>query len=328
MQTLTELFWNPTDRRLRALWRLILHMLMVFAGLRAFSLILSLFSRSGEGNGGSGPSIAITMVALLFTGLIYFAATILAAKFLDRRNFRDFGMAWNAQWRLDLYFGLALGALLIAAIFVFQLAMGWITVDTLYVTLLPFPFAAALLVFLIQFTLVGTYEELIFRGYQLKNIAEGFTFGTLSARTAVLIALLISSITFGLIHAFNPNATTATTINIALAGIFLGLPFVLTGRLAISIGIHIAWNFFQGNVFGFPVSGNVMFRTTVFDTVQGGPDLWTGGVFGPEAGLLGIAVMITGALLSVWWVKRTRGAVGFALSVAEYQPQPPVAPNQ
>ena len=103
-------------------------------------------------------------------------------------------------------------------------------------------------------------------------------------------------------HALNPGATAATTTKIALAGIFLALPFLLTGKLALSIGVHIAWNFFQGNVFGFPVSGNSMFRTTIFNTVQGGPELWTGGTFGPEAGLLGLIAIVVGSLAMMWWV--------------------------
>ena len=96
----------------------------------------------------------------------------------------------------------------------------------------------------------------------------------------------------------------------------------MTGKLALSIGVHIAWNFFQGNVFGFPVSGNSMFRTTIFNTVQGGPELWTGGTFGPEAGLLGLIAIVVGSLAMMWWVKRTRGALVLSLSLAEYRPPP------
>ena len=324
MQTIAQIFWNPSDKRLRALWRLLLHVVLIFGGMLVVPILLRLFDGSQEG---SGPDPIIMMVQQLLNGLVFVAATLIAAKFLDRRNFRDFGMAWDAKWRLDLYFGLAAGALLMAAIFVFELAMGWVTVDNLYSNLLPYPFAASILVFVVLFAVVGTYEELVFRGYQLKNIAEGFTFGRFSAKTAVLIALLISSITFALLHALNPGATVTTTFNIFLGGIFLGLPFVLTGRLAISIGIHVAWNFFEGTIFGFPVSGNVPF-TTVFNTTQGGPDQWTGGAFGPEAGLVGLAAMVAGSLLSVWWVKRTRGTVGFAPSLAEYQPPAPTAADQ
>ena len=100
------------------------------------------------------------------------------------------------------------------------------------------------------------------------------------------------------------------------------MPFLLTGELALSVGVHIAWNFFQGNVFGFPVSGLTMFRTTIFNTVQGGPELWIGGDFGPEAGLLGLIAIIAGSLAMLWWVKRTRGGLRIAYSLAEYRRDP------
>ena len=108
-------------------------------------------------------------------------------------------------------------------------------------------------------------------------------------------------------------------MNLFLAGLFLGLPFLPTDQLAMPIGIHITWNFFQGNVFGFPVSGTSNNETTFIAVQQSGPDLWTGGAFGPEAGLLGLAAIVVGSLLIVWWVQCTRGSVGFALAVADYQ---------
>ena len=323
MQTaLNLIFWNPDDRRLRALWRVIVHLLVIFVVLQLVGAVLRLIVYGGGNSGESGPSPAITMVSLLLTGLVYVIVTIIAAKLLDRRSFGDYGISWDSQWRQDLLFGLILGGLLMGAIFVFELAMGWITVEGLFFTLLPFPFAAAFILFLIQFVLVGTYEELVFRGYQLKNIAEGFSFSPLSLRTAVFLGWFISSVAFGLIHGLNPGANVSTTIKITLAGLFLALPFLLTGKLALSIGVHIAWNFFQGNVFGFPVSGNTMFRTTLVNTVQGGPELWTGGAFGPEAGLLGLFALIVGSLAMMWWVKRTRGILSLSLSLAEYRRPP------
>ena len=320
MQTaVNTLFWNPDDRRLKAFWRIVIHFVSIFVFLQLVAALLRPFFSSGEGAGDSGLDPVTTMVSLLLTGTVYVVVTIIAARLLDRRSFRDYGMAWNRQWIRDLLFGLILGGLLMGAIFVIQLAMGWISVEGLFFTLLPFPFAAAFLLFLVQMTLVGTYEELVFRGYQMKNIAEGLNFGPLSTRTALFLAWIVTSILFGLIHAANPGATVSTTIKITLAGIFLALPFLLTGELAISIGVHIAWNFFQGNVFGFPVSGNTFFRTTIIDTVQGGPDLWTGGGFGPEAGLLGLIALIVGSLAMIWWVKRTRGTLDLSLSLAEYR---------
>lgn len=319
MNNILQPFWNPDDSRLRALWRVILHFVVIFLGLQLTSAILRpIFS--GRVSDDGGPDPIASMVALLLTGMVYVVVTIAAARFLDRRSFSDYGLVWNTQWRRDLLFGLLLGGLLMAAIFVVELAMGWITIDGMFVTLLPFPFIAAFLLFLVQMTLVGAYEELVFRGFQMKNIAEGLNVGSFGGRNALFLAWTVTSILFGLIHAMNPGATVGTTLKITLAGFFLALPFLLTGELAISIGVHVAWNFFQGNVFGFPVSGLTFFRTTVFNTVQGGPELWTGGGFGPEAGLLGFIAIIIGSLAMIWWVKRTRGTLNPSLSLAEYRP--------
>lgn len=320
MQAIVDVFWNPTDSRLRALWRVVLHFAVIFVGLQVVSVLFGPLVSAIRASGGGGAGALIMLASQILTGIVYVVVTIGAAKFLDRRNFSDYGIVWNARWLRDLLFGLLLGALLMGAIFVVELAMGWVTVESLFLTLLPLPFAASFLLFLVLFILVGTYEELVFRGYHLKNIAEGFNFGRLGGRNAVFAGWIISSILFGLIHAFNPGATAYTTFKIALAGLFLALPFMLTGELALSVGIHVAWNFVQGNVFGFPVSGNTAFRTTLLDSVQGGPDLWTGGAFGPEAGLLGFIAMIVGSLAVVWWVKRTRGALSLSLSLAEYRP--------
>lgn len=322
MTYILQLFWSPNDRRIRALWRVILHLVLIFVGLQITSAIMRPLFSGGESSGDSGPDPISSMVALILTGLVYVVVTIAAARYLDRRRFSDYGLIWNTRWSRDLLFGLLLGGLLMGGIFVVELAMGWITIEGMFVTLMPFPFFVAFLLFLVQMTLVGTYEELVFRGFQMKNIAEGLSFGPLSTRTALFLAWIVTSILFGLIHAANPGATVGTTIKITLAGIFLALPFLLTGELALSIGVHVAWNFFQGNVFGFPVSGLSFFRTTIFNTVQGGPDLWTGGGFGPEAGLLGFIGIIVGSLGMIWWVKRTRGTLDLSLSLAEYRPPP------
>ena len=82
-----------------------------------------------------------------------------------------------------------------------------------------------------------------------------------------------------------------------------GLGFVLTGELALPIGLHLTWNLVQGNLYGFPVSGKMQYATTVIAVEQHGPELWTGGAFGPEAGLLGILATVAGMAAIVGWVK-------------------------
>ena len=171
-------------------------------------------------------------------------------------------------------------------VFLVEYSAGWIDVRTLFsVGLRDVPFVIAIIGPLAVFIVVGITEEILSRGYQLRNLAEGLNFPLIGPRWAIVMAWLISSSLFGLLHVFNPNSTWISTVYLMLAGIFLGLGLVLTGRLGLPIGLHITWNFFQGNVYGFPVSGNDFSSTTFIAIEQGGPDLWTGGAFGPGGGL-------------------------------------------
>jgi membrane protease YdiL (CAAX protease family) len=111
-----------------------------------------------------------------------------------------------------------------------------------------------------------------------------------------------------------------STLNLVIAGLFLGLGFILTGDLAISIGLHITWNIFQGNVFGFPVSGTTPIVSFI-GINQKGPDLVTGGAFGPEAGLIGLAALLLGSFFILVWVYATRKKISLAQSLAIYTPQ-------
>ena len=98
--------------------------------------------------------------------------------------------------------------------------------------------------------------------------------------------MLLSSLWFGIAHLGNPNtdAKVFVAVGIFLAGVFLAYGYLSTKQLWLPIGLHIGWNFFEGVGFGFPVSGLDIYHLTRI-TVSG-PELWTGGAFGPEAGLV------------------------------------------
>jgi len=172
---------------------------------------------------------------------------------------------------------------------------------------------------LIFFIFVGVYEEVLSRGYHLVNLAEGFNGNRINERWALVLAFIVSSLIFGLLHMGNPNATWISTLNISLAGIFLGLGMVLTGSLAIPIGLHITWNFFQGNVFGFAVSG-VNTGATIIATESAGDQWLMGGPFGPEAGLLGLVAILLGSLLTILWI-RQKHHLGLHSRLATYEPR-------
>jgi hypothetical protein len=309
-----SIFWNDQERRVRALWRLIvLAVIFVGAGLavRATGLLPERETRE------------FYVVGTVVNTLMALAVVWGVGWLLDRRRFADFGFALDGRWWADLAFGLFLGIFLMTGVFLSEWGLGWVEVTGVFRTTVPGqPFAQAILMPAILFLGVGIVEELLARGYLLRNTAEGLAFRWLGgARGGLVAACVISSVLFALGHADNPNATWVSTVNIAGAGVLLALGFMLTGQLALPIGLHITWNFFQGSVFGFPVSGTTQFRTSVLATEQTGPELWTGGAFGPEAGLVGLLAMVLGALLTVVWVRQTRGQARLAAYLGE--PPPP-----
>ena len=154
----------------------------------------------------------------------------------------------------------------------------------------------SIFLFLFQMLAVGFYEEVMLRGYVLINLKERLWWKGISDRKALIIAVMLSSVLFSLAHLLNPNASFITFITISLAGILLAFPFVWTGNLALSIGLHSAWNFILGGVFGFKVSG-LSWSASILYVQSTGPDWWTGGLFGPEAGISGVIAMFLSLLL-------------------------------
>jgi len=334
MPFIKGILWNSDQRRLRTLWRLIGQLIIlgvvviVIESVVGFLALGMLTAQEGiSPDRLSDPGVVeqfITenpvpmMLANIGLTLSLVISIWLAGRFLDRRPFADFGFHLDRDWWIDFGFGLALGAVLMIIIFLVELVAGWLTVTGTIVTRNPDAgFVPAILVPLVTFLAVGFHEELLSRGYQLRNMAEGLTWNVIGPQAAIVIAALLSSAVFGVLHARNPNASFRSTLNISLAGIFLAIGYLLTGELATPIGLHITWNFFQGNVFGFPVSGADFRSATFIGMDQGGPDLWTGGAFGPEAGLLGLGAMILGTLLTILWVHWRYGQANLDLSLAE-----------
>lgn len=225
-----------------------------------------------------------------------------AARFVDRRPFADYGFHFSATWWLDFCFGLLLGTALMALIFLVEWLAGWVTLAELWRSEPPdLAFGLAFLAPLTLYLVVAIAEELLTRGNQIVNLVEGLA--PLGYVPAVFAAWLLSSAIFGLLHLFNPHVTWVSLANLTLMGCMFGLGFLLTGELALPIGLHLTWNLVQGNLYGFPVSGKMQYATTLIAVEQHGPALWTGGAFGPEGGLLGILATVAGMVAIIGWVK-------------------------
>lgn len=303
-------FWNRDQKRLRAGWRVLIQAVLFVVALASSTKMTQLL------HGGAAGAIAgsLSYIALGVT------LTWLMSRFVDRRRFADLGFHFNGGWWIDFIWGIVLGGILMSGIFLSMHFQGWVHITRMQVTDFAVPFAAAMAINALVQLSVGINEELTFRGYQLRNIAEGFSGKPFGPRGGIVMALLISSAVFGLGHLGNPNASWVSSTNIVLAGFMIALPFLLTGELATPIGLHLSWNFMQGNVFGFAVSGTTT-GTQLLDVDVTGPELWTGGAFGPEAGLLGVVWMLIGCVLSLAWVALRRGNLRLHTAIAIFTPR-------
>ena len=131
------------------------------------------------------------------------------------------------------------------------------------------------------------FEELLFRGVLFRIVEEGL--GTWAA-------LLVSALVFGFVHIGNPGATVWSSVAIAIeAGLLLGMTYQVTRSLPLCIGLHAAWNFTPGSVYGSAVSGMASRNSWLVPRVSG-PDWLTGGAFGFEASVLAAAIGLAVAL--------------------------------
>lgn len=185
----------------------------------------------------------------------------------------------------DTFKGLGIGFAFFVVVVLIMLAAGLYQIDSAGTGN-----AAAIVTAFFSFLLVAVGEEIIFRGVLFRWIDEKWGF---------LAALIASSLLFGLMHIFQPGATLWSSFAIAVeAGLLLGAAYKYSGTLWLPIGIHWAWNFAEGNIFGFAVSGSDVGDSLIRPAISG-PDILTGGVFGAEAS---IVALLIGLALSFWFI--------------------------
>jgi membrane protease YdiL (CAAX protease family) len=280
---LARVFLTPSEPRLRSGWRLGLHGILSLGLASILTIVLAvpillLGTRADDLNAILGLSFAITFIS--FT-----SATFLARRLLDRRSFRSLGFGIDRRTLPDLAAGILISGVMMGVIYSIEARLGWLHFQGWAWEEVPVGHVlAGVLSGLGLYLMVGFQEELFSRGYQLQNLAEGI---------GLPGGLILSSLIFASLHLTNPNSTWyATLLGLTAAGCFLASGWVRTRRLWLSIGLHLGWNFFEGTVFGFSVSGLNLF-TLVHQTVHG-PAWLTGGAFGPEAGLVILPGMAVG----------------------------------
>ncbi|HWE50845.1 MAG TPA: CPBP family intramembrane glutamic endopeptidase [Bryobacteraceae bacterium] len=221
------------------------------------------------------------------------AASALGMAIFESRSLGDLGLHWcDGASRPNLLIGIALGAGGAALLILPSAALGLAHYEHLAnvdVSVRGAVFAPLLL-------LCGAAgEEIVFRGFMLQYLMRGY------GAWAGIIGI---GVVFGLLHAGNPGATTLSVVNTAGFGILFGVALLRTHDLWLPIGIHFGWNATLPFL-GVALSG-LTIRVTEYRLVWSASDLWSGGNYGPEAGLLATAVLAILAIV-VWKIPVHRG---------------------
>ncbi len=225
--------------------------------------------------GANGP--AFQDVAYYSKVLFVIPVLLLGAKYFEKRSFAEVGFAPRQVWQ-NILLGLTISATVMGLTTLILALAGWYHVQSVPPGISDT--VVTLLSGLLLYCVIAIQEEVIFRGILFRLLERGL---------GSWVALAISALTFGWFHIANPGASWISSLAIALeAGITLAAAYMLTRNLWLCIGLHWGWNFFEGTVFGFNVSGNS--SPVLVQSYTTGPSLWTGGEFGPEAGLVTVAL--------------------------------------
>jgi membrane protease YdiL (CAAX protease family) len=223
------------------------------------------------------------IIALAIAG---FAVYLGYAHFIEQRVASELALPGMGR---ELGFGLLIGAGLYAACELILMALGIYRVEGLN----PLSYMVPAIAMAVS---SSVFEELLFRGV---------LFGSVEAWLGSWAALGVSSLVFGLTHLMNPQGTIQGALYIAVeAGILLAAAYMLTRRLWLSIGFHMAWNYTQSAIFSGIVSGNEAQQGLIRSTING-PDWLTGGSFGVESSVLALLLCTTtGVVMLVMAARR------------------------
>ena len=231
-----------------------------------------------------------TATQRLISGVFNLAGTFLVIwlfmKFVDKEHFVKLGFQTKNRLK-EFITGITLGLIIMATGYFLLLIF-----KEIYFIKVNFDLKE-ILISVVYFTIVSFVEETLIRGYVLKNIMSSFN---------KYAALIVSSILFSLMHAFNPNVDLFSLFNLFLAGILLGLSYIYTKNLWFPIALHFSWNLFQ-TLLGFNVSGQDTYSIIEFKINES--NLLNGGAFGFEGSYLSIiAQLLTIIAIGIYYNRK------------------------
>mgnify|MGYP001290827887 FL=1 len=234
--------------------------------------IVSVFSEYGFEEFISDPELIMQNKMMLLMMICQLMGTLFTVwifqKFISKERFISIGLDF-INYKNDFYQGLAVGTGLISIGFFTLIILNLTSIDLTYFSIYDQIF------YFFLFIVVSLNEEIAIRGYILHNLSQSFN---------KYIALIISSFVFMGMHLGNPNIDMLPLMNLFLAGIFLGVYRIHKNNLWFPIGAHLMWNYLQGPIYGFEVSGNKI--NSLFEQKLQGHEVLTGGNFGYEGSII------------------------------------------
>ncbi|GIU82565.1 MAG: CPBP family intramembrane metalloprotease [Acidobacteria bacterium] len=262
-----EIFFD-LHGRLRSGWRFAAFLFSFFAlSLPAQVLVFSLV--------GQQRTMLLVVVSSTISSVISIGLGWICGKIFDGVPPKALGISPTKGWLKDLWFGILFGFLTLLGAVLISLTLGGLRLDMRQ----SFDLQAlgAVAIFFGIFFVAALSEEVLFRGY---------IFQTFCRSNLTWFGILSSSVLFASAHNMNPNASWLSFLNTFVAGVWLCAAYLKTRNLWFPLGIHVAWNWFQGSFFGINVSGLDEFSaSSVFIVAEKGIDWVVGGSYGLEGGI-------------------------------------------
>lgn len=271
-----EVFTGKEHEGASAFVSLLVYTFSFFVLITIFSVVVyALFIPAGVT---SASSLTVTQLFLVqvSTFLATGVTTLLVLRYLDHRPFSDLGFSLKGRGK-DIVYGALAAVVLYGVGFGVSVACGFVEVTGVQFN------GEWLTGSFFFFLLVSVTEELMFRGYILGRL--------LRTRMNKYLALLLSSFLFACLHLMNPNIALLPMLNLLLAGVLLGSTYLYTRNLWFPISLHLFWNWLQGPVLGYEVSGNKL-GEPLLKLHLSDNTLMNGGAFGFEGSLLCTMLMI------------------------------------
>jgi membrane protease YdiL (CAAX protease family) len=288
-------WFKNTEGQVRSGWKLLLAfgLMTILSGVFSFPILLIQMFRNSKViiSPNDLASDPLSDCLLMLAQLLSVVLTVFICIRAERKKWRDVGFSSLRHQSKNLLFGLGLGAGSMVIITLIMLITRQITMQTVKVT----PHLLLMIgLYFIGFIFVAVNEELFFRGYVVT---------TLKQTKSTPIIYIGSGLVFGIAHMGNPNVHTLGIVNVALIGLLFAYMYVQTQSLWMSMGYHFIWNFLQGNILGFNVSGT---EGNGFFQINSVDNIWTGGSFGVEASIWTSLFILAGFLVTKLYISKNQ----------------------